>query len=840
MHSWPSRSWIIGILSIGWSVLTMAQQATVHGQVKDSRTSAPVELVTIYIQGTQKVTETDGRGNYSLDIPADTVITLVFTRLGYEDSKRQIGPFVSGRRVRVDANMMPTDQEIEIEVKANQIQNAGTVRQDVDVLKTLPTTTGNLESVLPHIALGTSSGSGGELTSQYSVRGGNYDENLVYVNDFEIYRPQLIRAGQQEGLSFPNIDLIRDLQFSSGGFQAKYGDKLSSVLDISYKRPDSTHYSVGASLLGGSFHCEGSKVLGDDNYRRFRYLLGARYKDTRYILGSLDLSGEYTPNFADVQGYFTYDLNRNWQLGYLTNYNRSEFQFRPVERSTATGLIDFALRLFAVFEGRERDRFTTTMNGLSLTYLPERDVNPLFLKFLASHQSSREVETIDIEGAYRLGVIETDLGADDAGKELLTLGTGIQHQYVRDYLESDIYTLQHKGGIEYGTGGNTQFIQWGVSAQYEDIADRINEWERLDSAGFSLPYDPEAVQVDYNLKSANSLMSSRFSTFVQNTWSRESTRAESQLTYGARLSFWTLNNELLFSPRVQWLVKPLQWDRNISFRLAAGIYDQPAFYRELRRPDGTLNRDIRAQKSAHLLAGWTWDFEIGKKNPTPIRFISEIYYKKLWDLIFYDIDNVRIRYYGENEGKGYVMGWDMRFNGEFVSGAESWINLSFLRAREQIDGITHLERKVGSSEGTPVKDVPRPTDRLVQASIFFQDYLPRNENFKVHLNLTVGTGLPYGLKDNNRIYRNTYRFPLYQRADIGFSFLLWNASWRDRKPNHWLRFTDNTWLSIEVFNLMGQQNVASQTWIKSIYNVQYSIPNYLTSRRVNLRVKMDF
>lgn len=335
-------------------------------------------------------------------------------------------------------------------------------------------------------------------------------------------------------------------------------------------------------------------------------------------------------------------------------------------------------------------------------------------------------------------------------------------------------------------------------------------------------------------------MSSRFSTFVQNTWSRQSAQMESQLTYGARLSYWTLNNELLFSPRLQWLVKPLQWDRNISFRLAAGIYDQPAFYRELRRPDGTLNRDIRAQKSAHILAGWTWDFEIGKKNPTPIRFISEIYYKKLWDLIFYDIDNVRIRYYGENEGKGYVMGWDMRFNGEFVSGAESWINLSFLRAREQIDGITHLERKVGSSEGTPVKDVPRPTDRLVQASIFFQDYLPRNENFKVHLNLTVGTGLPYGLKDNNRIYRNTYRFPLYQRADIGFSFLLWNASWRERKPNHWLRFTDNTWLSIEVFNLMGQQNVASQTWIKSIYNVQYSIPNYLTSRRVNLRVKMDF
>ncbi|MCB0657329.1 MAG: carboxypeptidase-like regulatory domain-containing protein, partial [Saprospiraceae bacterium] len=291
MHFLRNRWILLGLALLSCASRLHGQAATVHGQVKDSRTSNPVELVTIYIQGTQQVTETDERGNYTLGIPADTIIVLVFTRLGYEDLKRQVGPFVSGRRVRVDATLEPTDQEIEIEVKDKQIQNAGAVRQDVDVLKTLPTTTGNLESVLPHIALGTSSGSGGELTSQYSVRGGNYDENLVYVNDFEIYRPQLIRAGQQEGLSFPNIDLIRDLQFSSGGFQAKYGDKLSSVLDISYKRPDSTRFSVGASLLGGSLHWEGAKVLGQDNYRRFRYLLGARYKDTRYILGSLDLAG---------------------------------------------------------------------------------------------------------------------------------------------------------------------------------------------------------------------------------------------------------------------------------------------------------------------------------------------------------------------------------------------------------------------------------------------------------------------------------------------------------------------------------------------------------------------
>ncbi len=838
MHSWYKLV-IAGLLCILSNSL-FAQKSTIIGRVTSATDGQPIELVTIYIEGTNHVTESNENGVYRIDIPPDSTVTLVFTRIGFEELKTLVGPLKKGKRARMDVEMNAQGAEIEIEVKGRQVEEAAIIKQNVEELKLLPTTTGNFESVLPHIALGASSGSGGELTSQYNVRGGNYDENLVYVNDFEIYRPQLIRNGQQEGLTFANIDMIRDIKFSSGGFEAKYGDKLSSVLDISYKRPDSSKYSLGFSLLGASAHLEGSVNRKKDAYQKFRYLVGARYKTTKYLLGSLQLTGEYTPNFVDVQGYFTYDLNRNWQLGYLTNFNRSEYQFLPDERRTATGLIDFALQLFAVFEGQEQDRFTTTMNGLSLTYIPERDRNPMFLKFLVSHQTSDEKETFDLLGAYRLSVIETDFTSESAGEEILTIGTGLQHQYARNFLFSNVSLLGHKGGIEYGSGADNHFVQWGVNARYESITDRINEWERLDSAGYSLPYDPAAVRIKYQLKSQNELSSTRFQGYIQDTWTKLTENYEMRFSYGLRLGYWTLNKELLWAPRAQILYKPLQWKRDISLKFAGGFYHQPAFYRELRRTTGIVNPDILAQKSAHVVAGWTWDFEIGDKNPTPVRFISEIYFKYLWDLVTYEIENVRIKYVGENNAKGYVMGWDMRFNGEFVPGAESWVNLSLLRAREKILGIDHLRREVGEAEGKVVKDVPRPSDQLLQLSLFFQDYLPKNENFKVHVNLTVGTGLPFGILGNNEIHRNTYRFPAYHRVDIGFSFLLWNEIWKTRKPKHLLRFTKNTWMSLEVFNLMKILNVASNTWIKSIYNVQYAIPNYLTTRRINLRFKIDF
>ena len=842
------------LLLIGFVLATFSSiwgqdiKARVTGKVTSAVTGDAVELVTVYIKGTNFATETAENGRYSLEVPANEVFTIVFSRIGFKESSKEIQAMPAGSQRQIDVAIAPSDSDIEVIVRESKLEEGGMIKEEVSAMKLLPTTTGNFESVLPHIALGTSGGTGGELSSQYNVRGGNYDENLVYVNDFEIYRPQLIRAGQQEGLTFPNIDLIRDLSFSSGGFESRYGDKLSSVLDVKYKRPDSLRASIGGSFLGGSAHIEGSFDVGDEGYKKLRYLVGARYKTTQYLLGTLDVSGEYTPNFADIQAYVTYDLNRNWQLGFLGNYNRAVYEFIPKERSTALGLINLALELFSVFEGQERDDFTTTLGGLSLTYLPDRNRNPYFLKFLASNYQSRENERFDIIGYYSLRQIESDLGSDNFGEVLAELGTGVQHQSVRNFLHINVTNFQHKGGIELQNDHDSDevtsshFLQWGAKAQHEYIDDFVNEWERLDSAGYSLPFDPESVQVFNILKRPDILQESfRYSAFFQDTYTfRKESKHEFKLTAGLRTSYWDLNKELIIAPRAQLLYKPLGSEKDISYRLAAGLYHQPPFYRELRGPDGSLNTNLRAQKSAHFVAGLTWDFYLGKRNPKKFRFIAEAYYKQLWDLISYEIENVRIRYSGANDAEGYVMGLDMRLNGEFVPGAESWINLSFLRARERLIGVQHLERKIGDESAQPVDDVPRPTDQLMTLSVFFQDYLPRNENFKMHLNMTVGTGLPFGLLGNNEVFRNTYRFPTYHRVDIGFSLRLWDRERLAERPNHPLRFSRSTWLSLEVFNLMKVQNQAGNTWIKTIFNQQYAIPNFLTSRRINLRLRMEF
>ncbi|MFQ5445667.1 MAG: carboxypeptidase-like regulatory domain-containing protein [Saprospiraceae bacterium] len=832
-------------------VLGQDAKALLSGSVTDALSGEPVDLATVYIKGTSTATETGQDGTWQLEVPAKKRFVLVFTRIGYKETTVDVEPLPVSARQQIDVAMPPSDANVEVIVRESRIQRGGMIREEMTELKLLPSTTGNLESVLPHIALGTSSGSGGELTSQYNVRGGNYDENLVYVNDFEIYRPQLIRAGQQEGLTFPNMDLIQNLTFSSGGFEARYGDKLSSVLDIHYKRPEKFAASGSASLLGGSAHLEGAWQPGTDRYKKLRYLVGTRYKTTKYLLGSLDVTGEYAPNFTDIQAYVTYDINRDWQAGLLGNFNRSVFQFQPDERRTAFGLVNFALELFSVFEGQEVDDFTTAMGGASLTYLPDRDKNPLFVKFLASTYRSDENERFDIIGRYSLRQIETDLGSGDFGDVVAELGAGTQHQYVRNFLDATVSNFEIKGGIEFQKNLQSEtrnpepetshFFQWSLKYQREDISDRINEWERLDSAGYSLRYDTTQLLLYNVLKTSNNLGSNRLSAYLQDTytWRRDSVR-ELKLEVGVRGSYWDLNGESFITPRAQFLFKPLTGKRDISWRLATGLYYQPPFYRELRNPGGVVNRSVQSQKSAHVVGGFTYDFFMGKLSPTKFRLIVEAYYKKLWDVVSYEIDNVRIRYYGDNDATGYVAGLDMRLNGEFVPGVESWFNLSLLRAREKLDGIQHLERKVGEKEGVPVADVPRPTDQFLTLSFFFQDYLPRNENFKMHLAVFVGTGLPFGLKDNNRIYRNTYRFKPYHRADIGFSLKIWDETWKSKKPRSLLRFTKSSWLSLEIYNLMQVSNEASRTWIKTIFNQQFAIPNHLTSRRVNLRWRAEF
>ncbi len=824
------------------AVQSQAQDPVVFGVIKDIDTKEPIEYATVYVKDTNNAVETDEYGEYRISIKAGENAVIVYNRIGYIEAKATINAMSAGVKRNVNIDLASQLSDVDIVIRSSRIEDVGMVREEVTEFKKLPTASGNFESILPSIALGASSGTGGELSSQYNVRGGNYDENLIYVNDFEIFRPQLIRSGQQEGLSFPNIDLIKEVAFSSGGFQAKYGDKMSSVLDIKYKRPDAFKASATASFLGASMHMEGSKKIGPNAYNKLRYLFGARYKTTQYLLGSLDVSGEYTPNFGDLQTYITYDINRDLQVGVLANYNVSQYEFIPASRVSASGLFTQVLQLTTVFEGQEVSEFESALGGVSLTYVPERDRNPIFVKLLASYYDNYESEKFDILGFYRLSQVEIDLEGDGGLNEVGVLGVGTQQLYARNRLKNNIGNVELKGGIELQAESSTlnNFIQWSVKYQEENINDRLNEWERIDSAGYSLPFSSEEVLLTEVIKSENSINSNRIQAYVQNSLSITNPGvSEIKITGGVRANRWSYNGETNISPRAQLFYKPLSWERDVTFKLATGIYYQPPFYRELRMPSGLVNQDIRSQKSTHIVGGLSYDFNWSRISRTKFRLIAELYHKRLDNLISYEIDNVRIRYAGINNASGYVTGLDFRINGEFVPGAESWINVSILSAKEAIDGVEHKKRFLGDSTATVVNYVPRPTDRLFNLSMFFQDYLPGNEDMKMNLNLSFGSGLPFGVKGNNEVFRNTFSFKNYQRVDIGFAYQVWNQAKRKNKPYHLFRWTQNTWLSLEVFNLLQIANVASNTWIKTVGNQQYAIPNFLTSRRINLRFRID-
>ena len=833
--------WCLLFCGSGWAQGVIS----LDGSIVDPDGQQPLSDVLVYLEGSTSAFTTNEKGAFSLSFVSDRDTVVVFSRVGYKPATYTIPHSVNDEHLTLNIELVPAISDLEVVVQSTISHQPGMIVEDVTEIRLLPSVTGNLENILPHIALGVSGGTGGELSSQYNVRGGNYDENLVYVNDFQIYRPQLIRSGQQEGLSFPNPDLIRDISFSSGGFSARYGDKMSSVLDIKYKRPDSSAYSAEVSLLGASAHMEGSKSLGESRYRKFRYLVGGRYRSTSYLLNSLDVKGEYLPKFADIQSYLTFDVNESWQAGLLLNYNRSVYDFEPQTRSTAFGLIDFTLDLTSSFTGAERDKFETAMAGLSMTYLPQKDKNPFFLKFLGSTYQSAEAENFDIISTYNLSQIETALGSENQGEAIALVGEGIQHQYVRNLLISNVTNFEVKGGLEknlFSDNGRDQshFLQWGLKFQHEEIQDRLNEWERLDSAGYSIPYNGEDVQLAFNYKSRHELSSQRLEAYFMESYNiRNSNKSLWTFEGGVRASYWTWNEEMTISPRGQILYKPLGRTDNQVFKLAAGLYYQPPFYREFRKLDGTLNENIEAQKSMHVVLGYSTDF-YWEKLKSKMRFTTEAYYKNLADLVPYDVNNVRIRYYGENLATGHVMGIDFRLNGELVPGAESWINLSFLKAIEKWNGVDHIKLLEGVGNFEDTEYVPRPTDQRVAASVFFQDYLPQNENFKIHLSLNFGSGLPFGTPEANDVLRNPFRYKIYYRMDAGFSAQLWDSAWRNRRPNNPFRFAENAWVSLEVFNLLQVANTASVTWIKAIDNVQYSVKNNLTSRRINLKLRFEF
>lgn len=810
----------------------------VKGLVLDDESGAPIEQVTIYIPETSYFAESKQDGKFELTLPDRMEWNLKLNRLGFQTkelllNKSELHPDFILKVV------LKKSVSKEIEIIDSKSKEAAIVRENAESFQLLPSVNSNLESILPVIGLGVRSSAGGELSSQYSVRGGSYDENLVFVNDFEVFRPQLIRNGQQEGLSFPNPDLIKEIKFSSGGFESRYGDKMSSVLDIRYKTPDSLRASTVLSPLGASAHLEGSKFISKNAVQKFTYLLGVRYKTTKYLLSSLDVEGEYQPNFLDIQSFLTYSFNRHWKLSWIGNINKSVFKLIPESSTVAKGSFFQVINLNTVFEGAEKDVFEQNMSGISLNYFSDNKHNPYFIKLVNSIHQGYEAEQFDIIGAYRL--VEVEAGnTDEKGKEVKLWGEGTQHLYNRDFLNTLVWNQELRAGIEFNLHSTQHFLQAGVFWKNEHIEDKINEWERLDSAGYSLPYDESRLVLNYVYKTKNQFTNNRAGFWLQDDMScLISNKQLLRITPGLRFHNSDLNQESFINPRLKLEWIPLQHDNRMHVWLAGGWYYQAPFYREMRLVDGSLNFDQKAQKSNQLVLGIQRDFRMPKISPSLFRWISEIYYKNMWDLVSYDLENVRIRYSGINDSKAYAIGWDNRIYGEFVPGAESWVNISFLRTRERLNDIQHKEHDAANPSGNVIKDVPRPTDQLFALGMYFQDYLPKNDRFKMHLNINVAGGLPYGLKGDNLIFRNDKRLKAYHRVDIGFSFLMWDRN-TPNKGFRFLNFTRQSWLSLEVFNLLKVKNEASVSWIKSLYNYQFAIPNYLSSRRINLKLRVDF
>ncbi|HYW94151.1 MAG TPA: TonB-dependent receptor plug domain-containing protein, partial [Bacteroidales bacterium] len=752
-------------------------------------------------------------------------VNIVVSCIGFRTKSSEI-TLQEGEQKELDFVLQTEVREFdEVSVSARQ-ERATTLRTiDIKSMNMMPTANGSVESIIKTLP-GVSSNN--ELSSQYSVRGGNYDENLVYVNDIEIYRPFLVRSGQQEGLSFINSDLISSIRFSAGGFAARFGDKMSSVLDITYRTPEKFAGSVSMSLLGGSAHLEGIS-----KNRRLTFLGGFRYKTTAYLLKSLETKGEYKPRFSDFQGLLTYKLSDKLDLSVLGNVAVNQYRFIPETRTTEFGTSKQPYNLVIYFDGNETDRFDTYFGATSLTYKPNRNLR---LKFIGSAFSTIEYERFDILGQYLLNELDNTVGSDTYGDSILNIGIGSFLNHARNYLNAYVYSASHIG--EYN--GLRHKVKWGTKFEYDRIFDQLSEWQFIDSAGFSIPNNGDSTRVFDLIKANNHLNSTRLSAFLQDTWGFRGNRNEYYITAGVRGTYLWLNHQFLFSPRASFSVKP-DWERDIMFHFSSGIYYQPPFYKEMRNPSGRINRDLRAQKSIHLVLGGDYIFSAWDR---PFKFTSELFYKYLDDLVPYKIDNVRIRYAGQNLAKGYATGIDFKLNGDFVKGAESWVSLSFLRTREDIKNDSYIETNdQGITQVVYPGYYPRPTDQLMNFGLYFQDYFPNNPDIKVHLNFLYGSRLPYSSPDKNR-YDQVFRLPPYRRVDIGFSKVLKKAS-TPLKPGNPFRYFNDIWISGEIFNLFGINNTVSYLWVQTVSNQDnqtgvFGVPNYLTSRLFNVKLMAKF
>ena len=788
----------IAILLLALPVCITAQNVTIKGRVTDEN-HTPIEIANISILGKPTGTIADLNGYYTLTCQSEDSLVVVYSMMGYQTRKRTFRNPTDTLIVNV---MLPSTNLAlqEVEVVDRERQMGGTQKLKADRLRLQPSASGNgIEEMIKSQA-GVSSNN--ELSSQYNVRGGNFDENSVYVNGIEIYRPLLTRSGQQEGLSFINPDMVSAISFSTGGFEAKYGDKMSSVLDITYRKPREFESIVSASLLGANAYVGwGNNKVSISN--------SVRYKSNNYLLGTLDTKGEYKPNFVDYQAYLNWRITDKLNFSVIGNISRNEYNFTPTDRTTSFGTLEDIKEFKVYFGGWETDLFRTMFGAASLNFTPN-EYHQFTLQ--TSAFQTKEEETYDILGEYWLN----DINADR------TLSVGGYHEHARNYLDANVYTVALTG--KHYLKSND--LRWGVEWKRDYFKDNQREWELRDSAGYNIPAGDTPLKPIYSLKSSTSLTSNHLSAYIQDTYKFSSSIGVISINAGARLSYWDWNGEVIFSPRASIGLIP-EFSRDITFRFSSGVYYQTPFYKEMRDTvttngitEVTLNKNIKSQRSIHFVLGCDYHFKILRRN---FKLTAEAYYKKLDNLIPYTLDNVRIVYYGENCANGYAAGLDLKLFGEFVPGSDSWITFSLMDTKERINNGSWI---------------PRPTNQLFNMSLYFTDFFPGTDRWKMNLQGVYADGLPFGPPHTGR-EKHIFKAPAYMRVDIGMSYRLLNNE--DYIYRTGIRqYFRNIWLGIDAFNILGIDNVNSYYWVKDISNNSFAVPNYLTGRLINVRAILEF
>lgn len=794
-------------------LLSAALAVAARGPVKISglvtdENNEPMEFVTVKI-GKALGTTTGIDGRYTLTSPEADTIRITFSCIGYEESKRRL--IEPEGEVTVNVKMTPASYALGgIEVTDYQKQMGGMQKIDRSDFKLAPDVSGgSVESLLTTMA---GVNSNNEMSSQYSVRGGSYDENSVYINGIEVYRPQLISSGQQEGMSIVNPDMVGAIGFSTGGFSAQYGDKMSSVLDITYREPEAFEGSVSASLMGAT------AAVGSSS-RHFSQLHGIRYKQNASLLGSLEEKGEYDPKFFDYQTSMTYTVNPKWKVSVLGNIAVNNYRFIPHNRTTKFGTSTDAKEFTVYFDGAEKDRFETYFGAGTLTYKPNKAHE---FSLQASGYFTNELVSYDISGEYWLDQAGTG-GADDGGAVGGELGVGKYHEHARNRFRASVFSMALRGA----SGISKHNLSYGVTFNTERIYDRTREWEWRDSAGFSLPANPDALKVVYNLSSHHNVSSTRLAFYAMDTYRLNTSAGYLNINGGLRFSYWTFNKEFLVSPRVSVGFVP-ERNQRLSLRFATGLYYQSPFYKEYREPvvdaDGNeaivLNAGIKSQRSFQMILGADYTFRAMSR---PFKISGEAYYKALGNLIPYEIDNLKLVYAGRNLTSGFTYGLDFKLFGQFVEGTDSWLSFSLMKTQETLNGVK----------------VPRPTDQRYSFALYFTDYFPKIPKLKFNLRGIFSDGLPMTAPRGSRD-KGYFRAPAYKRLDVGLAYALLSPAKEGQQRTGFLRHLKSVWLGVDAFNLLDISNVSSYYWVTDVNDIQYAVPNYLTRRQINVRLTVDF